>query len=422
MNKELLKQILLEQREVILNKDFGIERQVLADLSEKVKLPFVHIITGIRRCGKSTLLRQIIKRYFNDSDFYYINFEDERLFNFKAQNFNDLFEILVELFSRKSTFFIDEIQNVNDFEIFVRRFSENGYKFFLTGSNARLLSHEISTKLTGRHLDTYLTPFSFDEYLHFKNYQLTNESVYKSTERAVIKRHFSDFLKLGGMPEYLKFREPEIIQRTYEDILIKDIAVRYKIGDLYKLQELSQYLISNAGRKTSYNSLKQLLDFGSVNTVRSYIQFLENSYLIKQIGKFDYSFKKQLTNGKKIYVVDNGFISNISVSFSSDKGWLIENILFNYLSVRYDVYFFPGKNECDFICVTNKKVKKAIQVTFELNESNKNREMNGLLEAMTFFGLKKGYIVTYDTEDEINIDDKNIIIIPLWKCLLQPPF
>src|SRR3989338_10029192 len=165
ISTDKLKQTLIEQRETILQKTMGIERTILKFLEKKVKLPHVVVLTGLRRSGKSTLLRQLMKKQYDDKDFYYVNFEDERLFNFKAEDFNIIYEALVELFGEKKTFFIDEIQNVHNFENFVRRFYDSGFKFFITGSSAKLLSNEIGTKLTGRHVDIVVKPFSFAEFL-----------------------------------------------------------------------------------------------------------------------------------------------------------------------------------------------------------------------------------------------------------------
>jgi uncharacterized protein len=161
LTKEQLKQILVSQRETILKKDYGIERTILKDIKTKMSLPHVIVITGMRRSGKSTFLKQIIEKYYHNKNFYYINFEDERLFNFDASRFNDIYESLIDLYGECKTFFIDEIQNIPNFETFVRRFYEQGFKFYLTGSSASLLSKELGTKLTGRHVDIIVKPFSF---------------------------------------------------------------------------------------------------------------------------------------------------------------------------------------------------------------------------------------------------------------------
>jgi predicted AAA+ superfamily ATPase len=416
---ELIKQILIEQREAILQKEIGVERNVLAEIQEKKDLPFVHVITGIRRCGKSTLLRQVIKKLCKDTDFYYVNFEDERLFNFESKDFNYILESLIGLFGPQKTIFIDEIQNVLNFENFVRRLSDSGYKFYITGSNANLLSKEIGSKLTGRHIDTYLTPFSFSEYLRFVKYLFKPNSIYKTTERATIKKHFLDYFLQGGMPEFLIYNDYEILAGTYEDIVIKDIAVRYNIDNYIQLKELYQFVITNFGKRFSYNSLRKAVDLGSVSTVQNYLQYFEGSYLGKRVNKFEYSLKKQIANEKKMYIIDNAFISIISKSFTKDKGWLLENLVFNVLNSIYDVYYYSGKNDCDFVCVKNKNIAQLVQVTYGLELVNEEREIAGLREAMIVYSLKKGLILTFDTEKEINIPEGEISVLPLWKYLLK---
>src|SRR3989338_5075016 len=209
--KDNLKQTLMEKRDAILQKQLGIERTILKSIEQKAKLPHVVVLTGLRRSGKSTLLRQLMKKYYSDKNFFYINFEDERLFNFKAEDFNIIYETLLELFGEKKTFFIDEIQNITNFENFVRRFYDMDFKFFITGSSAKLLSKEIGTKLTGRHIDIIVKPFSFKEFLIFKSFKIDKQTIFKTNTRAELKKYFSEFLVSGGMPEYVQYRDPEIL-------------------------------------------------------------------------------------------------------------------------------------------------------------------------------------------------------------------
>ena len=225
ISKDQLKQVFVEQNEAILKKPLGIERTILKTIEKKVKLPHVVVLTGLRRSGKSTLLRQLMKKQYNDKDFYYVNFEDERLFNFQAENFDMIYEALLELFGEKKTFFIDEIQNITDFESFVRRFYDSGFKFFVTGSSAKLLSKEIGTKLTGRHVDIVVKPFSFREYLDSKDFKFDKHTIFKTNTRAVLKKHFSKFLFDGGMPEYVQYNDSEILIRIYEDIFYNNIFI-----------------------------------------------------------------------------------------------------------------------------------------------------------------------------------------------------
>jgi len=411
ISKDKLKQILVEQRETILQRDAGIERTILKFIEKKAKLPHAVVLTGLRRSGKSTLLRQLIKKHYGDKDFYYISFEDERLFNFKAEDFNIIYEALVELFGERKTFFIDEIQNITNFESFVRRFFDAGFKFFITGSSAKLLSKEIGTKLTGRHVDIIVKPFSFEEFLVFNNFKLDKQAIFKINTRAEIKKYFAEFLISGGMPEYVQYQDPEILTRVYEDIIIKDIAARYKIENIKELKELYQYLITTASQRFSYNSLKKFIKIRSANTIKKYIDYLEETCLISQINKFDYSLKKQIINDKKVYVIDNGFISNISLKFTTDNGWLLENAVFTELKNSGEVFYYSEKYGCDFMVAENKKVKEAIQVCWDLTPINKERELNGLREAMDRFKLKAGLI--------LEVDAKKIMVKPVWKWLLE---
>lgn len=417
--KDKLKQILIEQHNSILQRQLGIERTILKSVKKKAILPHVVVLTGLRRSGKSTLLRQLIKKHYDDKDFYYISFEDERLFNFKAEDFNVIYETLVELFGKKKTFFIDEIQNITNFQNFVRRFYDNGFKFFITGSSAKLLSKEIGTKLTGRHVDLIVEPFSFAEFLTYKKFKLDKQTLFKTDTRAELKKHFAKFLTSGGMPEYIQFRDPEILTRVYEDIIIKDIVARYRVDNVKELKELYQYLITNVSQRYSYNSLKKFIKVNSANTIKKYVDYLEETYFITQINKFDYSLKKQIMNDKKAYIIDNGFISKMSIKFTKDYGWLLENLVFTELKNQGDVYYNSDKFECDFIIAKNKKVKEAVQVCWDLTQTNRERELNGLIESMDKFKLKKGLILTYDLEEEIEVEKKKIIVKPVWKWLLE---
>lgn len=414
-----IKEILVKQKETILNKKYGIERTVLKEVESKIKLPHVIVLTGLRRSGKSTLLRQLIKNNYNDEDFYYINFEDERLFNFPANEFNRLYEALISLYGKKKTFFLDEIQNVTNFETFVRRLYEEGFKFFITGSSATLLSRELGTKLTGRHVDIVVRPFSFLEFLKLREFEIGKENIYNTETKIEIKKYFEEYLIKGGMPEYLTYNDSELLTRVYEDTIIKDIAVRYRVSNVAVLRQLYSFLINNFANKFSYNSIKEFTSIRSVNTIKKFISYLEETYFAKTINKFDYSYKKQIINDKKFYPLDNGFMGVLSKKLTKDYGWLLENLVFNFLNRNYDVFYYSEKKECDFLVVKNKEVKQAIQVCYELNEKNRERETGGLNEAMEKFKLKEGLLLTNSQEEEIKLNGKKILIKPVWKWLLE---
>jgi len=402
MLKETLRTIVKSQMKELSILEEGIEREKLKKI--ELDIPFVLVLSGIRRCGKSTLLRQFMKKTKN---FYYFNFEDSRLVNFEISDFQKLNEIFVEEYGNKDFYFFDEIQNVEKWELLIRSMLDKKKHIMITGSNASLLSKELGTKLTGRHLRYELFPFSFNEFL-----KLTKE-------KASIKSFEKYFLN-GGFPEYLRFKKTEILQELLNDIITRDIVIRYKLRSVKIIKEMATYLLTNIGKEFSYNNLKKTFDLGSTNTVIDFISYFEDSYLLFTVPKFNYSLRKQLVNQKKVYSIDNGLSNVNSASFSNDKGRMLENNVFINLRRKYnEIFYFQEKNECDFVIKEKTKITKVIQVCYDLNEQNKDRELNGLLEAMEKFKLKKGLILTYNQEDEIVIEDKKIIIKPVWKWLLD---
>jgi len=421
MNKEIIKQSIIEQNESF-NKDFEkiITRTKLEYIKSIKDLPHIIIISGLRRAGKSTFLKEINKEFYN-KEFSYLNFEDEKLFNFDVKEFNLIYETFLELDSNQKTIFLDEIQNVDNWEIAIRRLYENNIKFYLTGSNALMLSKELGTKLTGRHINITLFPFSFEEFLKFNNFEFEKKDFYISQKKSKLKNLFEKYIKLGGIPEFLKYERKEIIEGIYNDILYKDILVRYKLSDERSLKELAKYLLSNVGKEFSYNKLKKSLDFGSLNTVKNYISYLENSYLIFSVEKYDNSLKKQLIANKKVYSIDTSFINNVSFKISEDYGRILENVVFIELKRREkEIYYHKDNKECDFVIRDGLNIVEAIQVTKNLSsEETKKREIEGLIEAMNKYKLKNGLILTDDEENEFIIENKKIIVKPIWKWLLE---
>jgi uncharacterized protein len=394
--KETLAKIAKAQRENL--NETGIEREILPKISADMKM--VQILSGIRRSGKSTLLRQLMKK---TKKFYYLNFEDIRLTNFKITDFERLDEVFKENFGESEHYFFDEIQNAPEWEKYIRQKHDEGKKIIVTGSNASLLSNELGTKLTGRHLTYEIFPFSYKEMLKLKNKKAGQETVI-------------EYLEKGGFPEYLKNEKIEILQELLNDILARDIIARHKIKDAKTIKELTLYLISNIGKEISYNKLKELLNIGSTNTVTTYISFLEDCFLIFALPKFSYSYKKTIMNPKKIYAIDTGIIKANTTSFMKDDGRILENAVFLHLRKECkEIFYFKEKKECDFLIKEKNKITQAIQVCYELTEDNKEREIEGLKEAVEKFKLEKGIIITMSQKDRIN----NIEIIPLAEFLMK---
>jgi predicted AAA+ superfamily ATPase len=331
--------------------------------------------------------------------------------------------LCIELFGERKVFFFDEIQNVKKWEMFVRRMQERGFKFFVTGSNASLLSKELATKLTGRTVMLELYPFSFNEYLTFKGYSLDRSNLFLTQERGKIKRLFNEYLEKGGMPEYLKYKEDTVLKRVYEDILYRDIVARYEIKEIKALRELGFYLLSNIGNLFSYNKLKGALGLGSVNTVKSYAEYLENAFLIFPVNVFSYSLKQQFIAPKKIYCIDNGLANAISFRFSKNQGSFLENLVFLELKRRYpEIYYYKTRNnlEVDFLLKEAGTTKALIQVTQSLsNIQVRQRELKALGLAMEELKLNKAIILTEEEEEQIRLKNKIIQVKPVYKWLLE---
>jgi predicted AAA+ superfamily ATPase len=411
MEINILELLINDQKEKLLQKDTGTKRDI--DFDKYIKNQQIIVITGIRRSGKSTLLHQFSTYY---KDFLYINFDDERLLNFTIKDFSHLM-ITFSKISNSKVIFIDEIQNIDSWERFVRRIHDEGYKIFITGSNAKLLSSELSTKLTGRYSKIELYPFSFLEFCKFQKVSIEKIS---STIKAKILSAFDSFVKNGSFPEFLNYNDAEFLQRTYEDIIHRDIINRFRIKEVKSFKQIAHYIFSNFTGDINYNSLKNILGFKSATSVKNYIDYLEEAYLAFEMYKYDYSLKKQHINNKKIYVIDNGMRNEIAFSFSMDYGKHLENIIFIELKRRgIKPYFLREKHECDFIIEEKGKPLIAIQSCYNLNQKNMKREIDGLEEAIKLLGIRKGLILTYDFEKTSLNDNKKIFAIPVWKWLLN---
>jgi len=418
--KEELKGLLLEQLEQFRNKDLGIEREALGNIKNHKKSPHAIVVTGLRRVGKSTLLSQIAHSFYANSEYYFVNFEDERFINFTGSDLNMLYELLIELFGERRVFLFDEIQNIAGWERFVRRMIDGGFKFYITGSNASLLSGELGAKLTGRYIPIDLFPFSFEEFLSFKKILSPNLKTLTTTQKGKLKKSFNEYLQKGGIPDALKYPESPWHKTLYDDVIYRDVATRYKIEDVKALKELAFYTISNISSLLSFNNLKGLLKLGSVNTVKSYIDYLETSWLFFVINRYAFSLKKQQISNKKAYCIDTGLAKSLAFSFSENRGRLLENLVF--LTLRRenkDIYYYKTTKdqEVDFY-LPNKG--SLIQVCQTLTDpKNKEREITALVEATMETKAKFLLLLTEDEKEVIKINDTKIEVLPIYEWLLS---
>ncbi len=413
MNIQLLEEVVFDQMQHLKNKDAGIIRDL--DFNRLTTTKQIVVITGIRRCGKSTVLLQLMQKY---ERYHYLNFDDERLLDFTVDDFRELMVIFNKQHESDLLFF-DEIQNVDGWERFVRRSYDEGSKIFITGSNARLLSSELATHLTGRYIKIELFSFSFHEVLKHKGIDHTREG---SKNRTLIIKVFDEYLTTGGFPEFLNYRDDEFLKRIYEDILYKDLVVRFGIRNVNIFRNLARYLITNIGGELSYNSLKTILSIKSAATVKEYVAYLQESYLIFELYKFDFSFKKQFVSNKKVYACDNGLRNRISFLFSKDTGKIFENLVFLALRRKNeDLYFYKSQNnkEVDFVFRTENGFR-LIQASYTLNDVlTRKREVSALIDANRKLPGCTNFILTYNEEETINVENIKIEVTPLWKWLIE---
>ncbi len=397
--KSDIKKIWELQREAVSKSEKGVPRDTLSGF----EIPGKHtlILTGIRRCGKSTLLYQLIAKKYPDA--FYLNFDDNRLYGFDSNDFLRLDEVIID--SGSQILFFDEIQEVEAWERYIRQKLDENYKVVITGSNASLLSRELGTKLTGRHMDIELFPFSYSEFL-------------KLTKMKAGETSAARYMNTGGFPEFLTTGKEEILSDLFEDIIIRDIVVRYGIRDTKGLQRLALWLISNIGNRVTGSKLKQVVGIASTSTIMEYFSHFESSYLFHFVPCFSYSVRSQMISPRKVYSADNGLITINSASFTDDRGRKLENIVYNKLrSIYVSIFYFSGKSECDFIVTQKGKKPLAFQVCHTLDRDNLDRELKGLYEALSFFKLNEGIIITLNQTDTFTTNGLTARVIPVWEFL-----
>lgn len=427
ITESLLKQVLIEQKELIKPSTEYIERDLIKKVLQFHKLKHIVVITGHRRAGKSVFLSQIIHKHYGMDEVYYLNLDDERLASLKCEDMNKVMEVFHVLFRNKKVIFLDEIQNLEDWERFVARLYNQGYKIYITGSNAKLLSSELTTLLTGRYVEIEIFPFSFREFLIYRGFDIDNvekqKTYYKTETKAQIRRLLEEYLITGGFPEVVKYKELTILRTLFSDVITKDVVNRYRIKELKTIKEIAHFLLSNCANEFSYNRIKNIYSLGSVHTVKNYVEYLTSTYMFFELSRFSHSLKEVHTKVKKIYVIDNGFIDAIGFSSSPDIGRLYENLVFSKLRRRgVDLYYYKDKRgrEIDFVVRDKRNIKEVIQVCFNIEDNMVlKREVSGLIYGLKELRLKKGLIITSAIEDKKKIEGYNIEFLPLWKWLLD---
>ncbi len=404
------------------NKETAKDRIILNDIELKSKE--VIDILGCRRVGKSTLFKLIAKKLeLKKNQYLYINFEDPFFIeNNSSQIIEEIIETFKTYFSKELKYlFFDEIQNIKNWERAIRKLRDlENYHIYISGSSSKLLSKELGSSLTGRHISKIIYPLSFREYLSFKkiNYDNKKDLIIKKKE---YEKYFKQYLENGGFPEIVINNDLELLKNYFYDILYKDIITRYEIRDTQNLEKIAYNLISNFTNKISYQSLRNNYNI-SFDKIKSYISYLVETYLIIELKQFNYSIKKQENLSKKYYVIDNGFIKSIAFKFSNDLGKLLENLVLIELErQKKETYFYITNNgyEIDFLIKTHTNEFEIIQVSYDLNnEKTKKREIRAIVEASKELNCTNAIIITNKYKEEIEMDNLKINCVPIVEWLL----
>ncbi len=423
--KETFKKLIVNFQERHFGRIVPREYDIPTDTKKIVSL------IGVRRSGKTYILYTLIeqlRRQIDNRNIIYINFEDDRLYPIMLKDLDGLLEGYYELYPQKRDekvyLFLDEVQNIEGWEKYVRRiYDTENVQIFVTGSSSKLLSSEIATSLRGRTITYEIFPFSFREYLSYKEIEV---NLYSSRSVSYIQNAFGSYLIDGGFAETFDAR-PDVQKRILKDyldlVIYKDVVERYTIRNQSLLKHLIKYMFVNMGTLVSVNKLYN--DYKSQgykvgkDTLIDYIAYLQEAYAIFTTAIYRNSVREEQRNPKKLYVIDNGFKKLFSISLSEDYSKLYENMAFLHLRRKSsEIYYFKGKQEVDLYMHDDQTYLVNVAYTIE-DEKTREREIQALLEGMVYFHLNRAYLVTKSRDETIEIDGKEIVVVPMWKWLLE---
>ena len=405
----------------------------------QVDLPHINDITGVRRCGKTYVMYQMIRnllaQHVPKLHILYLNLDDDRLQPINGDELALLTDTFRELYAssddQKLYFFLDEIQNFPLWEKWLKGMYDKrkNIKFVISGSNASLLSEEISSGLTGRHLTTRVFPFSFAEFLDYKKITVDIETIRYSEKKIEVKRMLNEYMNHGGFPEIILYSPGDpvsLLQSYFDDIIYRDIVTRYGVRNPATFKDLALFCVSNIAKPHTYNSLRRLFsNYQNISTdaVIRYLSYLEDAFLLFSISHYDASLKQQMNKPKKIYCIDHGMVQAVSFRVTGDTGRLCENIVFVELLRRgKEIYYWQDEKgwKVDFVVKSGISPFRLLQVSTDISDPiTRQRERQGLIAAMEHFGIAEGIIITEDLFDEEIISERRIIYQPLWFWLLN---
>lgn len=417
-------QVIAEQKEYI--KELHIEK--LVSRKEENLFEFdsslAQVVIGVRRSGKSTICHKVLLE--KNIEYAYVNFDDDRMSDVKTEDLNTVLSCIYQVYGSDIQYlFIDEIQNVDGWYLFVNRLLRTNIKVFVTGSNAKLLSGELATHLTGRYNEIRLYPFSFSEYCDFHKINTQSITTKADAER---KRAFVEYVNDGGFPEIQNLRNKCVyVQSLIEAIVTKDIQKRFKVRNVDTLRKITHHLINNICQEINYDEISKLLNITD-NTVRKYVDYLRQAFLIQLLTKYSYKSKERIRNAKS-YIIDPGLQNNRDNAFASENiGWRLENIVYIELLRRcsnnfLDIYYYKANSrskEVDFVVCNQNKTVELIQVAYDIdNVKTYNREVSSLINASTQLHCDNLSLIAFTNTRDIELQGKTIHIISAIEWLLE---
>lgn len=401
---------------------------------ERTKNPFgkkwldsslIKVVLGPRRAGKSVFSLMLLR----DRPFMYFNFDDEILTSVGGISTQELMKELHAAYGNIKNILFDEIQNLLDWELFINRLHREGYNLVLTGSNARLLSKELATVLTGRHIPIEIMPFDFKEFLRGKNFQIDSEYDSLPQNRGELLKLMDEYLVKGGFPEVVvsNIDPKDYLEVLFDSLLFKDVVKRHKVRFSALIGDLGSYLINNFASLYSLRKLQHVLNLKSVTTTEKYVKYLEEAYLVFTLLRYSSKAVRRVKSPKKIYAVDNGFINAKAIQHSPDKGKLMENLVFmefikRGVKLNNELFYYKTRNEreIDFVVKEGTRIIELVQVCYEaINPNVEQRETQSLVEAAKELNVGKLTLLTWDDKREVKKDGLVIRLKPLWGWLLE---
>ena len=420
MNTQTLLSIVADQREELLANDYSELCHRSEESQLDLKSNMAQVVIGVRRCGKSTLCEMFLKQ--KGVDFAYVNFDDDRLGNMESNDLDRLLEALYMTYGEFEYLFLDEIQNIEGWPLFVNRLLRQKLHIFITGSNSKLLSNELSTHLTGRNNKVELYPFSFSEYCAMKKVDATSLS---TKAKAFRKGALQEYLQQGGFPElFNESNRRGYINGLLDAIIRTDIAKRFKVRNVEALRRISAYLADNYCQEFVAKTVGEL--FGVSNhTAENYYSYLKEAFLLIGVNRFSYKSKDRVRN-EKVYVVDTAFVTERKDNFSLENiGWKLENVVCVELLRRYrpaycDVFYYKdASSQVDFVIAKDGNVQELIQVSYDIStEKTRNREIRGLKNASKKLNCNNLTLITFEEHETIEEDGCIINVIPATEWLL----